>query len=122
MQAVLEDVVLGQSLLTRTTPRPLTLTVITDSRKFVNREIWRSFIRVLTIILHVECKLPNFSHAFFRDVRLTTHACLILRNIHHHVVDTMKLQRAKTNAQEMYTMNKFSPGRHASMAEATSGS
>lgn len=68
-QAVLEDVVFGQTLLTQTTPRLLPLTVITDSRKFVKMGIWRSFIRVLMIILHVEFGLPTFSPAFFRDVR-----------------------------------------------------
>ncbi|MCA9453607.1 MAG: TIGR04283 family arsenosugar biosynthesis glycosyltransferase [Nitrospiraceae bacterium] len=69
MQAVLEDVVFGQTLLRKTTPRLLPLTVITDSRKFVKMGIWRSFIRVLLIILHVEFGLPTFSPAFFRDVR-----------------------------------------------------
>lgn len=69
MQAVLEDVVFGQTLLTQTTPRLLPLTVITDSRKFVKMGIGRSFIRVLMIILHVEYGLPTFSPAFFRDVR-----------------------------------------------------
>ena len=69
MQAVLEDVVFGQTLLTKTTPRLLPLTVITDSRKFIKMGIWRSFIRVLLIILHVEFGLPTFSPAFFRDVR-----------------------------------------------------
>lgn len=69
MQTVLEDVVFGQTILTKTTPRLLPLTVITDSRKFVKMGIWRSFIRVLLIILHVEFGLPTFSAAFFRDVR-----------------------------------------------------
>ncbi|GJL67990.1 MAG: hypothetical protein NPIRA06_06250 [Nitrospirales bacterium] len=59
MQAVLKDVVLGQSLLTGTTHRPWTLTVITDSWKIVKMGIWRSFIRVLMIILHVEFGLPK---------------------------------------------------------------
>ncbi|MCA9500492.1 MAG: TIGR04283 family arsenosugar biosynthesis glycosyltransferase [Nitrospirales bacterium] len=68
-QAVLEDVVFGQTLLTQTTPRLLPLTVITDSRKFVKMGIWRSLIRVLMIILHVEFGLPTFSAAFFQDVR-----------------------------------------------------
>ena len=31
--------------------------------------VWRSFIRVLMIILHVEFGLPTFSPTFFRDVR-----------------------------------------------------
>lgn len=59
MQAVLEDVVFGQTLLTQTTPQLLLLTVTTDSRKFVKMGIWRSFIRVIMIILHVEFGLPH---------------------------------------------------------------
>lgn len=39
MQAVLEDGVFGQTLLTQTTPRFLPLTVITDSRKFIKMGI-----------------------------------------------------------------------------------
>ncbi|HBP90270.1 MAG: TIGR04283 family arsenosugar biosynthesis glycosyltransferase [Nitrospira sp.] len=68
-QPVLEDVAFGQVLLTQTTPRLLPLTVVTDSRKFVKMGVWRSFIRVLMIILHVEFGLPTFAPAFFRDVR-----------------------------------------------------
>ena len=68
-QTVLEDIVFGQTLLTQTTPQLLPLTVITDSQKFVKMGVWRSFIRVLMIILHVEFGLPTFSPAFFRDVR-----------------------------------------------------
>ncbi|HNP60482.1 MAG TPA: TIGR04283 family arsenosugar biosynthesis glycosyltransferase [Nitrospirales bacterium] len=68
-QTVLEDVRFGQTLLTQTTPRLLPLTVITDSRKFVKMGVWRSFIRVLMIILYVEFGLPTFSPAFFRDIR-----------------------------------------------------
>ncbi|MDT3776562.1 hypothetical protein PJI16_03190 [Nitrospira sp. MA-1] len=59
-QTVLEDVRFGQTLLTQTTPRLLPLTVITDSRKFVKMGVWRSFIRVLMIILYVEFGLPTF--------------------------------------------------------------
>jgi len=68
-QPALEDVAFGEKLLTRTTPRLLPLTVVTDSRKFLKMGVWRSFLRVLMIILHVEFGLPTFSPAFFRDVR-----------------------------------------------------
>ncbi len=68
-QPFLEDVAFGEKLLTRTIPRLLPLTVITDSRKFIKMGIWRSFIRVLMIILHVEFGFPTFSPAFFQDVR-----------------------------------------------------
>lgn len=69
IQPVLEDVAFGQTLLTHTIPRLLPLTVITDSRKFLKMGVWRSFIRVLMIILHVEFGLPTFSPAFFQDIR-----------------------------------------------------
>ena len=68
-QPVLEDVAFGEKLLTRTTPVMLPSTVVTDSRKFLKMGVWRSFLRVLMIILHVEFGLPTFSPAFFRDVR-----------------------------------------------------
>jgi hypothetical protein len=68
-QRVLEDVAFGQTLLTHTIPRLLPLTVLTDSRKFLKMGVWRSYIRVLMIILHVEFGLPTFSPAFFQDVR-----------------------------------------------------
>ncbi len=69
IQPVLEDVAFGQTLLTHTIPSLLPLTVVTDSRKFLKMGVWRSFIRVLMIILHVEFGLPTFSPAFFQDVR-----------------------------------------------------
>jgi rSAM/selenodomain-associated transferase 2 len=68
-QPVLEDVAFGEKLLTHTMPHLLSLTVVTDSRKFIKMGVWRSFLRVLMIILHVEFGLPTFSPAFFQDVR-----------------------------------------------------
>lgn len=68
-QPVLEDVVFAEKLLTRTIPHLLPLTVVTDSRKFIKMGVWRSFLRVLMIILHVEFGLPTFSSAFFQDIR-----------------------------------------------------
>jgi rSAM/selenodomain-associated transferase 2 len=68
-QPVLEDVAFGEKLLTHTIPHLLSLTVVTDSRKFIKMGVWRSFLRVLMIILHVEFGLPTFSSAFFQDVR-----------------------------------------------------
>ena len=68
-QSTLEDVAFGELLLTRTTPRLLPLSVITDSRKFLKMGVWRSFIRVFLIILHVEFGLPTYSPAFFQDIR-----------------------------------------------------
>lgn len=68
-QPFLEDVAFGEKLLTRTTPRLLPLTVITDSRKFIKMGVWRSFLRVFMIILHVEFGFPTFTPTFFQDVR-----------------------------------------------------
>jgi rSAM/selenodomain-associated transferase 2 len=68
-QPVLEDVAFGEKLLTQTIPHLLPMTVVTDSRKFIQMGVWRSFLRVLMIILYVEFGLPTFSPAFFQDVR-----------------------------------------------------
>lgn len=66
---MLEDVRLCEKLLLHTTPQLLASPVVTDARKFIQMGIWRSFIRVLMIILHVEFGLPTFRPAFFADVR-----------------------------------------------------
>ena len=68
-QPILEDVAFCERLLKVTTPLLLSPPVMTDSRKFLRMGIWRSFFRVLLIILHVEFRLPTLPHAFFRDVR-----------------------------------------------------
>ncbi len=69
LMPMLEDVRFCEQLLVHTTPRLLTATVVTDARKFIQMGIWRSFIRVLMIILHVEYGLPTFTPKFFADVR-----------------------------------------------------
>lgn len=66
---ILEDVTFCERLLTVTEPRLLAPPVVTDSRKFVQMGIWRSFARVLAIILHVEWGLPILPRAFFRNIR-----------------------------------------------------
>ena len=68
-QPILEDVRFGQQLLVHTTPHLLASPVVTDARKFIQMGIWRSFFRVLMIILHVEYGLPTFRPSFFADVR-----------------------------------------------------
>ncbi|THJ17870.1 MAG: glycosyltransferase [Nitrospira sp. CG24B] len=68
-QPILEDVAFCERLIRVTQPRLLPSTVVTDARKFVKMGIWRSFIRVLLIILHVEYRLPVLPRAFFQDVR-----------------------------------------------------
>lgn len=69
LQPMLEDVRFCEQLLVHTTPRLLASPVVTDARKFIQMGVWRSFIRVLMIILHVEYGLPTFTPAFFADVR-----------------------------------------------------
>lgn len=66
---ILEDVALCERLLTVTRPLLLSPAVVTDARKFLKVGIWRSFLRVLFIILHVEFRLPILPRAFFQDVR-----------------------------------------------------
>ncbi len=68
-QPILEDVAFCGKLVRVVTPVLLAPPVVTDSRKFVQMGIWRSFLRVLLIILHVEFRLPVLPRAFFRDVR-----------------------------------------------------
>ncbi len=68
-QPILEDVAFCERLITVTQPLLLPSPVTTDSRKFVQMGIWRSFLRVLLIILHVEFRLPVLPRAFFQDVR-----------------------------------------------------
>ncbi len=68
-QPFLEDVAFCERLLRVTTPLLLSPPVVTDARKFLRMGIWRSFLRVLCIILHVEFRLPCLPTAFFRDVR-----------------------------------------------------
>jgi len=68
-QPILEDVAFCERLIKMARPTLLGPPVVTDSRKFVKMGIWRSFARVLLIILHVEFHLPILPRAFFRDVR-----------------------------------------------------
>ena len=66
---ILEDVAFCERLIAVTTPLLLSPPVVTDARKFLKMGVWRSFLRVLLIILHVEFRLPVLPRAFFRDVR-----------------------------------------------------
>jgi rSAM/selenodomain-associated transferase 2 len=66
---ILEDVAFCERLITVTEPCLLAPSVVTDSRKFVQMGIWRSFARVLAIILHVEWGLPILPRAFFTNIR-----------------------------------------------------
>ena len=66
---ILEDVAFCERLIAVTTPLLLSPPVVTDARKFLKMGIWRSLLRVLLIILHVEFHLPVLPRAFFQDVR-----------------------------------------------------
>lgn len=68
-QPILEDVAFCEKLVRVVIPVLLAPPVVTDSRKFVKMGIWRSFIRVLLIVLHVEFRLPVLPRSFFQDVR-----------------------------------------------------
>jgi GT2 family glycosyltransferase len=68
-QRILEDVAFCEKLIKTTTPLLLSPPVVTDARKFLKMGVWRSFVRVLLIILHVEYRLPVLPRAFFQDVR-----------------------------------------------------
>lgn len=66
---ILEDVAFCERLITVTTPLLLSPPVVTDARKFLKMGVWKSFLRVLLIILHVEFRLPVLPRAFFQDIR-----------------------------------------------------
>ncbi|MBK9306223.1 MAG: TIGR04283 family arsenosugar biosynthesis glycosyltransferase [Nitrospira sp.] len=68
-QPILEDVAFCERVIQVTNPLLLSPPVVTDARKFVKMGIWRSFVRVLLIILHVEYRLPVLPRMFFQDVR-----------------------------------------------------
>ena len=68
-QPILEDVAFCERLIRVTTPLLMSPPVITDARKFLRMGVWKSFLRVLLIILHVEFHLPVLPRAFFQDVR-----------------------------------------------------
>jgi len=68
-QPILEDVAFCEKLVRVTEPVLLRPPVVTDSRKFMKMGIWKSFARVLLIILHAQFRLPVLPRAFFQDVR-----------------------------------------------------
>lgn len=68
-QPILEDVAFCEKLITITSPLLLAPPVITDARKFLKMGVWRSFFRVVLIILHVEFRVPVLPRVFFNDIR-----------------------------------------------------
>lgn len=67
----LEDVRFCEALVRHTRPVLLKQIVTTDSRKFLQQGVWRSLLRVATILLYVKLgrQLPANSLRFFEDVR-----------------------------------------------------
>lgn len=68
-QPILEDVAFCEKLIRVTEPVLFGPPVMTDSRKFVKMGVWKSFARVLLIILHAQFRLPVLPRAFFQDIR-----------------------------------------------------
>jgi rSAM/selenodomain-associated transferase 2 len=68
-QPILEDVAFCEKLQAVARPVLFAPSVVTDARKFIQMGIWRSFVRVLLIILHVQFRLPILPRVFFQDVR-----------------------------------------------------
>lgn len=64
----LEDLLFSERLVRATRPTMLDLVVDTESRKFEQMGIWRSFGRVLAILACHQLRLP-FPTRFFRDIR-----------------------------------------------------
>lgn len=71
-QPILEDVLFSQKLVRATRPVMLDSYVVTDSRKFLQMGIWKSFGRVFLIMLCFELRLPLArlpAQRFFSDIR-----------------------------------------------------
>lgn len=68
-EPILEDVIFSEELVKVTRPVLLEDKVITDSRKFVQRGIWRSFAEVFIIMSCYELRLPVVGRDFFSPVR-----------------------------------------------------
>ncbi len=68
-ERILEDVLFSEKLRRATRPVLLDEYVLTDSRKFVQRGVARSFARVLLILICHRLRLPVAARTFFDDVR-----------------------------------------------------
>ncbi len=68
-EPILEDLLFGEKLAAATRPVMLDSVVITDSRKFEQKGVWLSLMRVLLILISHELRLPILSRRFFANVR-----------------------------------------------------
>ena len=66
---ILEDILFSEKLVTRSSPVMLDKIVVSDSRKFIQRGILRSFLEVVIILLCHELKLPIKPRGFFAPIR-----------------------------------------------------
>ena len=64
----MEDIALSERLLKRAPPTLIDLAITTDARKFIRMGIWRSFGRVITILVCARFGW-RYPTAFFADVR-----------------------------------------------------
>ena len=68
-EPILEDLLFGEKLAEATRPVMLDSTVITDSRKFEQKGVWLSLMRVLMILISHELRLPIPAQRFFANIR-----------------------------------------------------
>lgn len=68
-EPILEDLLFGEQLADATQPVMLDSEVITDSRKFEQKGVWLSLLRVVLILISHELHLPIPARRFFTNVR-----------------------------------------------------
>lgn len=68
-QPILEDVAFCERLIPVTTPLLLSPPVIADARILLRMGVWKNFLHVLLIILHVKFRLPVLLRSFLPGVR-----------------------------------------------------
>lgn len=68
-QEILEDVLISEKIVAKTNPIILKQKVITSSRKFEQRGIFRSFFDIFIILTCYELKLPIIRQGFFASFR-----------------------------------------------------
>jgi rSAM/selenodomain-associated transferase 2 len=68
-QTILEDVLISERILEHTRPVLLEQLVITSSRKFEQRGLFRSFFDIVVIMCCHELRLPVFRRGFFAPFR-----------------------------------------------------
>lgn len=64
--SILEDVQFSEQLVKTTRPIMLDQTVVTDSRKFIQRGVFRCFLEIALILTCHELRLPIKGQGFFR--------------------------------------------------------